>query len=131
MPEQIVTRVRRVLVEELAAHPSVQPLRGGGEVGRHLCHVSRRLADDHDPGRRTEFVRQRNEITQRQSNRGRQGWRGPGETEMKPWRETACFAMQVGKTESFGRPGDVEQQRLRNHHEEHVDELGARDHDDP
>jgi hypothetical protein len=47
---------------------------------------------------------------------------------MKSWRETARFAMQVGETKGFGRAANVEQQRLRDDHEEHVDELGARDH---
>ena len=36
--------------------------------------------------------------------------------------------MLVGQTKRFGRPGDVEQQRMRHDDEEDVDELGARDH---
>ena len=120
--------VRRVRVEERVAQPVVQPPGGHRDLRRDPGDVGRRLADHDDPGRRAELFRQRNEIAQRQPDRRRQGRDRAREAKAKARRQPAAFAVQVGETEGFGRPGDVEQQRVRDDDEEDVDELGARDH---
>ena len=120
--------VRRVGARERAAQPIVQPPGGDRDLRRDLGQPRRGLADDHDPGRRAELLRQRIEVVELQPDRRRRIRRRPRETKTEARRQSTGLAVQVGETKGFGRAGDVEQQRVRHDHEEHVDELGARDH---
>ena len=129
VPEQIVTQaVRRVPVEERVVQPIVQPSGGHRDLRRDPGHVGRRLADHHDPGRRPSSSGNGSRSPSASPTDVGRVAAGPAKRRRKRGGSPRAFAVQVGETKGFGRPGDVEQQRVPHDDEEDVDEVVARDH---
>lgn len=93
-------------------HPA-QPVRDGDDLRRRPAHVNRRSANEHDPRRRVEACRPRLERRDRQPDRRRDRRHRAGESQAE-LRSLAVLGMVgVHQPEGFGRPCNVEQQRMR------------------
>ena len=98
-----------------------QPVRDCDDLRRRPEHMDRRLSDEHDPRRRSERCRQRLQLRNRQPDRSRDRCRWTGEPQAKLRSLAKLGVPRIDQAEGLGRPGNVEQQRMRGDHEEDID----------